>query len=285
MLESNQILILAASRVYSRMTRRTRTLARPKEIERFLEELANLQSGADNRFSERFPAFIPPVDSSWLYAFGIYSVVFSSPGVRPDSRQILDRLLFAARQGDDRRVRDRMPKIEAQWLELVRDSVPWKTFHAFADAIANEDPHELNSAWVQVLRDVVRHLWKEPDVTQRQYIVFVIRYHFDSFVLEATTRPVVSDESPEPTRFEQALMFLVKAGRRARYCANPECPAPFFFLKRKNQRYCSEVCAAPAQREMKRRWWVEHGPAWRKERRDAAATSKTHRKTAKKGRR
>jgi hypothetical protein len=60
-----------------------------------------------------------------------------------------------------------------------------------------------------------------------------------------------------------ALSYTVKAGDKARYCANPECPAPYFFVQRKNQRYCSEICAAPAQRELKRRWWAEYGDEWR----------------------
>lgn len=38
-------------------------------------------------------------------------------------------------------------------------------------------------------------------------------------------------------------------------CANQHCPVPYFFSKRKDQKYCSDECAAPAKREAKRRWW------------------------------
>jgi hypothetical protein len=71
---------------------------------------------------------------------------------------------------------------------------------------------------------------------------------------------------------------------RARYCANPECPAPYFFVKRKNQRYCSEICAAPAQRELKRKWWAKHGEDWRKSRtaKKAGKGKTTKKKTASK---
>lgn len=69
---------------------------------------------------------------------------------------------------------------------------------------------------------------------------------------------------------------------RTRYCPNPECPAPYFIAKRRSQKYCSEICALPAQREFKRRWWAEHGEARRKSRQRAKAqTAKTRRKRGK----
>jgi hypothetical protein len=45
------------------------------------------------------------------------------------------------------------------------------------------------------------------------------------------------------------------------FCRNPECPAPHFFPRRRDQRYCSAVCAGPAKRAAKLRWWHKHkGP-------------------------
>ena len=38
-------------------------------------------------------------------------------------------------------------------------------------------------------------------------------------------------------------------------CRNPGCPAPYFFARRHDQRYCSSVCAGPAKRAAKLRWW------------------------------
>jgi hypothetical protein len=41
-------------------------------------------------------------------------------------------------------------------------------------------------------------------------------------------------------------------------CANTDCATPYFISKRKDQKYCSPECAAPAKREAKRKWWKEN---------------------------
>jgi hypothetical protein len=61
---------------------------------------------------------------------------------------------------------------------------------------------------------------------------------------------------------------------RMRYCLNPECPAPYFFAKKRRQRYCTEECAGAGQRELKRVWWAEHGDAWRKAREASSKKSR-----------
>lgn len=42
------------------------------------------------------------------------------------------------------------------------------------------------------------------------------------------------------------------------FCRNPGCLAPYFFARRKDQRYCSVDCAGPAKREAKLRWWHQN---------------------------
>jgi hypothetical protein len=69
-----------------------------------------------------------------------------------------------------------------------------------------------------------------------------------------------------PRPFEQALTYLLNSAKRMRHCKNPECPAPYFFADRRNQKYCSEVCALPEQRAFKRRWWQQNGKKWRENR-------------------
>jgi hypothetical protein len=45
-------------------------------------------------------------------------------------------------------------------------------------------------------------------------------------------------------------------GDRLAVCWNhDQCAAPFFIRKRSDQRYCTNECARPAQREAKRKWW------------------------------
>ena len=74
--------------------------------------------------------------------------------------------------------------------------------------------------------------------------------------------------APPPwTPFTVAMTYLSLILERTRRCKNPSCKAmPFFFARKKGQEYCSDACAAEAQREYKRKWWAEHGKQWRKER-------------------
>jgi hypothetical protein len=69
-------------------------------------------------------------------------------------------------------------------------------------------------------------------------------------------------------------IFMRLSGRTS-VCRNSACPAPYFFAVRTSQKYCSDACAAPAQREFKKNWWAKHGAHWR-------ATRGTKRKQGKK---
>lgn len=157
------------------------------------------------------------------------------------------------------------------------------------------------SAWIVTLMLMLRNIWTEPDRRQKEWGVFAFRYALYKYEDDTLTSerlfgilldPAKSFRIPPPTPFEQALSYLIKVGDKARYCANPECPAPYFFVQRKNQRYCSEICAAPAQRELKRQWWAEHGDEWRAARQskksskrgtDKGKSNKRSKQTTKKG--
>jgi hypothetical protein len=70
------------------------------------------------------------------------------------------------------------------------------------------------------------------------------------------------DAPPRRTPFEESLFHLQRIADRVRYCPNPECRGtPYFILSKKGQKYCSEPCALPAQRESKRKWWSAHRAA------------------------
>lgn len=68
----------------------------------------------------------------------------------------------------------------------------------------------------------------------------------------------------EADAFGQVLLRAVDVADRMRRCPTPACPAPYFIAQRRSQRYCSDACALPAQREFKRIWWREHGNQWRR---------------------
>jgi hypothetical protein len=63
--------------------------------------------------------------------------------------------------------------------------------------------------------------------------------------------------------FQRALYLLFRESWRARVCER--CSAKFI-ARRVAQRYCTTDCSDAIQRELKRRWWAEHGETWRQKR-------------------
>jgi hypothetical protein len=63
--------------------------------------------------------------------------------------------------------------------------------------------------------------------------------------------------------FAQVLLRAIDVAPLMRNCSNPACPAPRFIAAKKSQRFCSDVCALPAQREWKRSWWRQNGSNYR----------------------
>lgn len=93
----------------------------------------------------------------------------------------------------------------------------------------------------------------------------------DSSTLEAIARAIgdpfsprrliwseAPEEPPSQTPFERIMSTFHRIGARAAHCKYAECPTPYFFRDKNNQKYCSPECAAPAERESKRRWWNEN---------------------------
>ncbi len=54
--------------------------------------------------------------------------------------------------------------------------------------------------------------------------------------------------------------------KRLRMCKRADCPTPYFIASHLKQRFCSDKCAEWGQREWKKKWWTEHGTAWRQQR-------------------
>jgi hypothetical protein len=95
-------------------------------------------------------------------------------------------------------------------------------------------------------KDVDKGLWgtshespKSPDY------VYGVTYHF--------IKPPA-----QPSPLEAVFHYLWQHMEHALHCANPECPAPYFFATKKNQKYCSPECAEPARRASKLRWWNDN---------------------------
>lgn len=135
---------------------------------------------------------------------------------------------------------------------------------------------------LMMLRDLLRKAWTAPGERAAGWYLFQLRYHHSNTVRRVRHVQTV-DGKPEPeilsnipgtveeakriieqseplpmTEFEASVFYLHKNLRRALYCPNTECPAPYFFANRKNQRFCSPECAKPSRVESQRRWWQEN---------------------------
>jgi hypothetical protein len=99
----------------------------------------------------------------------------------------------------------------------------------------------------------LRQAWDEPDQRIRDWRIYELRRKFHE-----ETNPDRKGEPPSLTPFEQAMFHFQRIAGRARHCPNPTCSTPYFLATKKGQKYCSEPCAIPAQREAKRRWWAEN---------------------------
>jgi hypothetical protein len=61
------------------------------------------------------------------------------------------------------------------------------------------------------------------------------------------------------TELQEALYLMLQCSNRAKVCANPDCPAPYFIAKKPRELYCSTECVKPFQRKWKRDWWKRVG--------------------------
>jgi hypothetical protein len=143
----------------------------------------------------------------------------------------------------------------------------WATNVEGADYEPNRSDAELiRQYWLLPLRDTLRAIWRAKDARTKQWGIFRISQDFfrqgakdliqlplanssDSFL--AQMRP--------PSRTEQLLLGFTSCAARTHYCSNPDCSTPYFIAGRRTQKYCSDLCAQPAQRKWKRDWWLKHG--------------------------
>jgi hypothetical protein len=71
---------------------------------------------------------------------------------------------------------------------------------------------------------------------------------------------------------QEALYFLFQNSDKAKVCANPECPAPYFIAPRGNTKYCSGACLEEIKQKAKRVWWRNKGDEWRRNRKEKEVT-------------
>ena len=175
---------------------------------------------------------------------------------------------------------------------VFRDELPTSLIYNWAIRGEEEDVVDLSEDqriwkyWLVPLRDAIRFLWTS-DLRTKQWGIFrILEKFFARGDRGLAVGPVTDDvecfsgNSLGPvTPCERIFMQLMQ---HTSVCGNSACPAPYFFAQRRSQKYCSEECAAPAQREFKRKWWSEHGPKWRASR--AAAQKQRRRRITRKSR-
>jgi hypothetical protein len=154
------------------------------------------------------------------------------------------------------------------YSEADEPASAWNRFHQqmeMADGVAGY----LQQAWeVPDLRSFEWYTWKaqaqyEWEAAEAKHNVtpsHVMEGHRDAENIARSTAAILKSEEPPATisPVEAAIFHLRQNYRRALCCSNPECPAPYFFATKLRQKYCSDACAIPAQREAKRRWWNEN---------------------------
>lgn len=83
-----------------------------------------------------------------------------------------------------------------------------------------------------------------------------------AYILNLGPKPYILLSAQTLWQYLCTLLMFHSVGD-LRYCQNPDCPAPRFIARRKDQVYCSSDCAALLA---KRRWWAKHGEQWRRRR-------------------
>jgi hypothetical protein len=173
-------------------------------------------------------------------------------------------------------------RLKAQHAVIDRIIARSPSVFAHFEHSAKKDYVGLETLLVKIKADL-RRAWNEPDARHREWYLFQLRriYHESNFrqqhkkdYLHIEAEPKTANEwmlqwnafvsiqrdlaNPPPlTAFEAAIFHCQQIATRAKYCSNPDCPAPYFIAKKPWQKYCSEVCAARGNREAKRKWWHE----------------------------
>lgn len=115
------------------------------------------------------------------------------------------------------------------------------------------------------IREEIENAWRQPTTFDRESALLSALE--SSLFIYSRESEAKSADAATWANIWAAIWHAQKFADLMRVCPNPECPAPYFVAGKRSQKYCSKACAAPAQRELKRTWWTEHGPTWRAKRR------------------
>jgi hypothetical protein len=211
----------------------------------------------------------------------------SSKKTGPSNSRVLSKRLAERFLLNLANLRGAWPLDENDEVELKRTVESLDSFRPqYRDVLADSEP-----VGILILRDFLRKAWDATSARQRDWYVFKFRDYSQKMtdriranaaalpyqklppvpLILATTFPEAAllTSQSEPSELSALEVigfdFLAKLLARAKRCDNPGCRVePYFFLKKKGQKYCSETCSIPAQRAAKLRWWNENRKSKRK---------------------
>ena len=103
-----------------------------------------------------------------------------------------------------------------------------------------------------MVAQLLRMAWDSESIRKQEWYLADI----ESFYHQALNR--IGDPPTYALPLETLVYYFRRNSDRALHCQNPDCPAPYFFRKKKGQESCSTKCAEWSRRESKRRWWNEN---------------------------
>ena len=175
-------------------------------------------------------------------------------------------------------------KTALHFLEKFKEFLPRLDFKLGIGPVLIGQGHKLDA--LKEVRRVLAMAWRRPTVLSRQLCILQLLATYVSLNgFEVEKANYEGDEfwagwlESRVDPFSLVGLRALQIADRMRYCPNPTCLSPYFIAYRRSQKYCTDACALPAQRELKRAWWKEHGDEWRKARK--ASTKKSLQKRGK----
>lgn len=206
-------------------------------------------------------------NNEWMYSSTVDSVKTLAKELPKGRAEGFLRELVNLRETD----RDAVSRFQARYSEFILDSPEYRKIPLVGTAQSGLAVAGAFPRMIFNLQYLLRRAWDRPTAFDREvHLGYTLNKVYEQFIRATEKRPV---EGTPQHKVWKSIGFIVVGltlARRVvdlmRRCENSDCPAPYFIAKRRTQKFCSEVCAAPAQREYKNAWWREHGKEWRQDR-------------------
>ena len=146
------------------------------------------------------------------------------------------------------------------------------SFHVNDDIDETKDHFDLDAADFTDAQDDLRKAWAG-DSGAMSEIEAQLKYPLEA---RLSVKAGGVELTTDNLRSLICVLFLLdRAAGKTAVCANPECPAPYFLRKRKDQKFCERgQCTVYAQRGYALGWWQRKGYERRAKKLKAQATKR-----------